>query len=88
MPVGPGISLGCANDDCVIDAARILSATRVNCTSLPPIDFAGWSCTGRWAFEGVSDGFAWLCTIEPIATGAERWSVSCGECVTIVEMMN
>ena len=69
---------------CAIDATQICTITQLTCQGSPPPAFATWSCTGQWAIEN-SSGSRPICTIQPIPTGADRWSVSCGECVTIVE---
>jgi hypothetical protein len=74
----------CIGNACEISPTRTWRTTRLNCTSLPPLDFATWSCWGQRGAENVG-GQLRLCTIQPIATGALRYSVSCGECVTIVE---
>jgi hypothetical protein len=74
----------CIGNACEISPTRTWRTTRLNCTSLPPLDFATWSCRGQRGSENVG-GRLRLCTIQPIATGALRYSVSCGECVTIVE---
>jgi hypothetical protein len=74
----------CIGNACEISPTRTWRTTRLNCTSLPPLDFATWSCWGQRGAENVG-GQLRLCTIQPISTGALRYSVSCGECVTIVE---
>jgi hypothetical protein len=75
---------GCPGTACVIDAPGIRTITQLNCQGSPPPAFATWPCIGQWALENNS-GFRPICTIQAIATGAGRWSVSCGACVTIVE---
>ena len=79
-----GVPPSCIGDACAIDRTRTWRATRINCTSLPPIDFATWSC---WGYRGAQsvDGQLRLCTIQSLPTDAIRYSVSCGECLTIVE---
>ncbi len=79
-----GVPSSCIGDACAIDRTRTWRATRINCTSLPPLDFATWSCWGHRGAQSVG-GQLRLCTIQALPTDAIRYSVSCGECVTIVE---
>ena len=79
-----GVPSSCIGDACAIDRTRTWRATRLNCTSLPPLDFATWSCWGHRGAQSVG-GQLRLCTIQALPTDAIRYSVSCGECVTIVE---
>jgi hypothetical protein len=79
-----GVPSSCIGDACAIDRTRTWRATRINCTSLPPLDFATWSCWGHRGAQSVG-GQLRLCTIQSLPTDAIRYSVSCGECVTIVE---
>jgi len=73
------MSQGCVGTPCVIDATRISDVVQANCPSAPAPNFSNWSCYGH---VGYLNGET--CLIEPVATGAIRWSVSCGACITIV----
>jgi len=79
---GSPVQEGCPSTACAFDPARVGSVSQVTCASSPPPDFSTWHCTGRWA--KLPDGT--LCTIQTIPTDAIRWSVSCGGCVTVVEI--
>jgi hypothetical protein len=81
------MDFGCVGTPCALPIAQITTARRINCTTLPPIDFANWNCTGQWAVERGTPPLT-ICTIQavPTTTSAARFSVSCGTCVTIVEM--
>jgi hypothetical protein len=79
-----GVGPSCIGDACAIDKTRNWRVTQLNCTALPPIDFATWSCWGYRGSQSVN-GQLRLCTIQSLPTDAIRYAVSCGECVTIVE---
>jgi hypothetical protein len=79
------MSQGCGANPCVFDAARITDVDQVTCQSSPPPSFATWHCVGQWA---VPAGGGDICTIQTIPTGLERWSVSCGSCITVVTIGN
>jgi hypothetical protein len=78
---GTPMSQGCLGTPCLIDPAKILNVTQLTCQSSPPPDFSTWHCTGSWA---VPSGGGAPCTLEGVASGLFRVSVTCGPCVTIV----
>jgi hypothetical protein len=80
-PSDTPISQGCVGTPCLIDPAKISMVTQLNCQSSPPPDFSTWHCTGSWATLAGSGA---ACTIESVASGLFRVSVTCGACVTIV----
>ena len=79
------VSAGCALDPCVFTAAEVTEVDQITCQSSPPPDFARWNCFGQWAVVGTGRE---VCTIQSLPTGLERWSVSCGSCITIVTIGN
>ena len=80
------MSQGCVNTPCVFDAARISDVQQSgSCQPAQTPNFATWHCTGQWA---TLDGSREICTIQTVPTGLERWSVSCGACVSIVTIGN
>jgi hypothetical protein len=82
-------SQGCANTPCVFDAARIVDVQQSgSCQPAQTPNFATWFCTGQWATFPTLDGSRPICTIQTVPTGLERWSVSCGACVSIVTIGN
>ena len=80
------MSQGCVNTPCVFDAARISGVQQgSSCQPAQTPNFATWHCTGQWA---TLDGSRAICTIQQVRSELERWSVSCGTCVSIVTIGN
>jgi hypothetical protein len=76
------MSQGCVGTACALDVSRIRTIERsAGCGPLDTPDFATWSCTGQWGYVRPS---GLICTITSLPTGAIRFAVSCGACVTIV----
>jgi hypothetical protein len=80
-PTGMPTSEGCLGATCAIDKTGITTVTQLTCKSSPPPDFSTWHCTGNWA---VPANGGTPCTIQSLASGVFRVSVTCGACVTIV----
>jgi hypothetical protein len=81
------ISQGCVGTPCAFAAAQVIDVQQsTSCDPSQIPNFTTWHCTGQWA---VLDGGSRIpCTIQTVPTGAERWSVSCGSCMTIVTIGN
>jgi hypothetical protein len=70
----------CPGDACAFDRARVSQIQTLNC-STPP-DLGTWSCLG--SFARLQNGT--ICSIQAVTTAPERWSISCGFCVTVVTL--
>jgi hypothetical protein len=81
-----GMSQGCAGTPCVFDVGQISDVQQSSsCQPSQTPNFSTWHCMGQWA---VLAGGGTICTIQPIPTGLERLSVSCGSCVSILTIGN
>jgi len=80
------MSQGCAGTPCVFDVGQISDVQQSSsCQPSQTPNFSTWHCMGQWA---VLAGGGTICTIQPIPTGLERLSVSCGSCVSILTIGN
>jgi hypothetical protein len=70
----------CPGRPCAFDGARVRVESST-CTTPPP-NFTTWNCFGDYGYAAPN-----LCTIQVVASGAFRWTVSCGSCIwTVVQI--